>query len=211
LNNRATRLCLPAIAALLLAGCAPMPWKIPDKAFLSFEDAAACRDFGDLSGLEFDSTSVFKLPFLCRTKYEDKIENNHYSTTEEKIDSFITSKLKPKFKFMDMTGFDTVQKEQLGKFRQAVLTNAANGKDTPLQWGHPFPPGIIGSRTIIYFPIGIERESGDYVKARFHVLILDSNGNVLFSRCMPYRADEWSTNIDIFKTDVQGKLPLLEQ
>jgi hypothetical protein len=188
-----------------------MPWKVPNKAFLSFEDAALCRDFGDLSRLDFDSTTVFKLPFLCATKFENRIETTHYPATEEKIDSFLASKLKQKFKFMDMDALDTLQRAKVEEFIHAVLTNAANGKDTPLQWGHAFPENILGSRSIIYFPVGIERESGDYIKARFYVLVFDSGGSVLFSRCMPYRADEWSAQADSFKTEVQGKLPLLEQ
>jgi hypothetical protein len=187
-----------------------MPWKVPDKAFLSFEDAAACRDFGDLSAMEFDSISIVQLPFLCMTKDENRIGKKSYPATESRIDSFLSAKLKPRFKLIAMSNGDSLKGTLVNDFIEAVLTKAANGKGNPLQWGGVFPPDLIGSRTIVYFPFGIERESGEYVRARFFVLIFDPIGNVLFSRCMAYHPEEWSADFNIFKSEVQGNLPLLE-
>jgi hypothetical protein len=152
---------------------------------------------------------ILKLPFFLRINEEGKIGKETYPATENQIDEYLRSVLEKRYKlFIPNKQYPHMQ--FIAEFFQGVLDRAAQGVDSPLTWGHVIPAGIIDKDTYIYFPFGIERESKHHIRARFYVLIANSEGKVIFTRCLSYNPNQWSLNIGYFKRDVKGKLPLVE-
>ena len=179
--------------------------------FLRFSDASPCQENGTFSSLASRHVKIFRIPFLTRIKYENRTNVMYYPETRSKIDAYLSTELKSKYDLFDVRSLDSLQLSRARLFIDTVAYHATIGIGAPLNWGARFPSGIIDTTTIIYLPVGVERESAEHVQARFYVLLINSSGQVFYSTCLPYNAGEWSSDIESFKNDVNGKLPLLKK
>jgi hypothetical protein len=203
---------------IFLYGCRPV---VPaseggrdfNRPFIAFNDASPCQDYGELIPVEKPGILIFDLPFFLRINEEGEIRKESYPATENQIYEYIHSVLKKRYKFFIPEREDPHLKvftEAMSLFVQRVLNNAAEGKGSPLTWGQKIPNGILDKHIYVYFPLGIERESKHHINARFYVLVANSEGEVIFARCIPYNPNKWSADIEVFKQDIKGKLPLVE-
>jgi hypothetical protein len=183
------------------------PGKI-DRSFIAFKDASPCRDYGDLAPVLKSDAKVLQFPFCVRNNEEGEIERQGYPLTEGKIDEYIAKALQSSQKLFVPDKDFMSRAEVISKYFLDVLSNAALGKGSPLEWGGNIPEGVLDKNLYIYFPIGIGRESKHHVNARCYILIADFQGKIIFARCIPYNPNEWSADIEVFKRDVKGKLPL---
>ena len=179
--------------------------------FLRFTDASPCQEYGAINNFASPHSKVFRIPFLTRIKYENRTNVMFYPATRFKIDAYLNAELKSRYNLFNDRSLDSLQISRTRLFIDSVAYHATIGIDTPLNWGYPFPSGIIDTTTVIFLPIGVERESAEHVQARFYVLLINSDGRVFNSICMPYNAGDWLLDIESFKKDVDGKLPLLKK
>ena len=189
------------LSGLLAWGCAQ------NSSFIGFKDTAPCGDYGDMTPARNPDSTILKFPFLTRLDDEGRIVKQSYPKTEIEIDKHINAALRVHHKVVIPNKQDPYL-PVLGKYLQDVINTVGGRTDSPLEWGRKIPEGTLEKNTYIYFPVGIERESQERANARFYVLIADSEGKIIFARCIPYKPDFWSDNIEFFKRDVNGKLPL---
>ena len=190
-------------SALLPCGC------VQNRSFLTFKDAAPCGDHGDISPVRNPDSIILKFPFLIRLDEEGKIVKESYPRTENEIDKYIVAAIRVR-NMVIVPSQQSPYYPVLGKYLQDVVNTVGGRTDSPLEWGRKIPEGTLEKNTYIYFPVGIERESRQPTSARFYVLIGNSEGRIIFARCIPYNPDLWSADIDFFKRDVKGKLPLAD-
>ncbi len=180
-----------------------------DRPFIAFKDATPCQDYGDLTAVLRSEAKVLQCPFTIMNNDDGKIGKLHYPATEDKIDEYITKALQASQKLLpdkELAG----RTESIVKYVLSVLSKAALGKGSPLEWDGDIPEGVLDKDMYVYLPIGIGRESKHHVNARFYTLIANSQGKIIFARCIPYNPNQWSGDIEVFKRDVKGKLPLVE-
>ena len=177
-----------------------------DHSFINFENATSCEDYGNWDLEKIKDIKIIPLPFFIIHHEDGQMTRQHYPATEKSIDEYIHNAIGSNYNIF-------IPKEdqpliEIFKYIDVVASNTGKQTDSPLNWGYAIPAGIINANTYIYFPIGIERESNRHINARFYVLISNSVGNVIYSRCMPYNPTTLSVDIEAFKQDIKDKLPL---
>ncbi|MCU7495634.1 MAG: hypothetical protein HF314_02280 [Ignavibacteria bacterium] len=182
-----------------------------DQSFIAFNDCSSCSDFGNTGMLSKSTKNIILLPFSVTTVYENgKKELVHYPATESGIMGHLKTLLGENNQTVELIDKDTDNFDRYLKYYGQILDDCYSGKATPLGWGESASIELKDTTSVIYIPFAIEREAQHHVNARFYVLVADSRGKVIFSRCIGYNPILWSADINSFINETKGILPLTE-
>ncbi len=175
--------------------------------FMSFSDAMACENYGDID-LIISPDGLIVLPFIVMNHEEgEAVSSTAYVKTSESIGLYFLDALANKHELYMPKDVESQAVENLINFTKEVGLKAGAATGTPLDWGHQFNE-ITNENIYVYLPIGVERESSEYVTARLYVLIANNSGDIVYAQCMPYNPIEWATSKSAYEADLDGRLPL---
>lgn len=176
--------------------------------FLRFEDALPVGDAGGYDSIKVGDTLMI-FPFTIQRNNEWKVSGDMYPATQAFVSKYVEFALARKFVLATPDSGSTFA-PLISHYALDLLHELDSARGTPLSWGGLLPPGASNPHTYFYFPFAVERESKNQMTARFYVLIANHLGEIMFARSMKYDPAKWSSNIEVFKREINDRLPLAE-